>query len=106
MRLSTLSAAMLVSVAALPLQSETAVAVSAQTGNFQLAVSSFFGVPNREVVVIRERRIPDDEIPLALFISQHAHVPPASVVELRTRGKSWWDISMHFGVGPEVYYVH
>jgi hypothetical protein len=84
---------------------QTAVGVSAQVGDFHLAVASFFGVPEREVIVIRERRIPDDEIPVALYIAQRAHVAPAAVVDLRLRGRSWWDVSVHFGLGPDVYYL-
>lgn len=84
---------------------QTAVRVSAQVGSFHVAVANFFGVPQREVIVIRERRIPDDEIPVALFIAQYARVAPAAVVDLRLRGRSWWDISVHFGIGPDVYYV-
>jgi hypothetical protein len=36
---------------------------------FYFAISKYFRVPEREVVVIRERRIPDEEIPVVLFIA-------------------------------------
>jgi hypothetical protein len=71
---------------------------------FHLVVAGYFGVPQREVVFC-QRGVPDDEIPLAVFIAHRARVTPASVVDLRLRGKSWWDISVQFGLGPEVYYV-
>jgi hypothetical protein len=32
-------------------------------------------------------------------------VTPATIVDLRLRGLSWWDISVRYGIGPEVYYV-
>ncbi len=84
---------------------QTAVSVSAHIGDFHVAVANYYRVPEREVIVIRERRIPDDEIPVALFIAQRASVSPAAVVDLRRRGRSWWDISVHYGLSPEIYYV-
>jgi hypothetical protein len=84
---------------------QTPFSVSAHIGDFHVAVANYYHVPEREVIVIRERRIPDDEIPVALFIARHAGVPWTRVVDMRLRGASWWDISVRFGVSPEVYYV-
>ena len=57
---------------------QTAFSVSAHIGDFHVAVANYYQVPEREVIVIRERRIPDDEIPVALFIARHAGVPWAT----------------------------
>ena len=84
---------------------QTPFSVSAQIGDFHVAVANYYQVPQREVIVIRERRIPDDEIPVALFIARHAGVPWGRVVDMRLSGASWWDISVRLGVQPEVYYV-
>lgn len=84
---------------------QTAVSVSAHIGDFHVAVANYYQVPEREVIVIRERRIRDDEIPVALFIARHASVPWSRVVDMRVRGDSWWDISVRFGLRPDVYYV-
>jgi hypothetical protein len=84
---------------------QTPFSVSAHIGDFHVAVANYYQVPAREVIVIRERRIPDDEIPVALFIARHAGVPWGRVVDMRLRGASWWDISVRLGVRPEVYYV-
>jgi hypothetical protein len=84
---------------------QTPFSVSAHIGDFHVAVANYYQVPQREVIVIRERRIPDDEIPVALFIARHAGVPWGRVVDMRLRGASWWDISVRLGVQPEVYYV-
>src|SRR5688572_20158980 len=51
---------------------QTPFSVSAHIGDFHVAVANYYHVPEREVIVIRERRIPDDEIPVALFIARHA----------------------------------
>ena len=84
---------------------QTAFSVSAHIGDFHVAVANYYHVPEREVIVIRERRIPDDEIPVALFIARHAGVPWGRVVDMRLRGDSWWDISVRLGVRPDVYYI-
>jgi hypothetical protein len=53
-----------------------------------VAVANYYQVPEREVVVIREQRISDDELPVVLFIAREARVPPARVIEMRQRGRS------------------
>lgn len=84
---------------------QTPISVSARIGDFHVAVANYYQVPEREVIVIRERQIPDDEIPVALFIARHANVPWTRVVDMRLRGDSWWNISVRLGLGPEIYYV-
>ena len=73
--------------------------------SFYMAVGDYYRVPEREIVIIRDRRIPDEEIPVVLFISSRAHVSSQAVLDLRLEGSSWMDISMHFGLEPEVFYV-
>jgi hypothetical protein len=84
---------------------QTSSSVAANVGDFHVAVANYYRVPEREVIVIRERRIPDHEIPVAFFIARHAGVPSSRIVDLRLRGDSWWDISVRFGLGAEVFYV-
>jgi hypothetical protein len=93
----------LASIAALAAQ--TAFSVAGSIGNFHVAVSNYYHVPEREVIVIRERRIPEDEIPVVLFIAQRARVAPATIIDLRLGGKPWREIAVRFGLGPEVFYV-
>lgn len=88
-----------------PASAQTPFSVSAHVGNFHVAVANYYHVPEREVIVIRERHIADDEIPVVLFIAQRARVAPAKVIAMRQSGRSWWEISVHYGLGPEVYYV-
>lgn len=92
-------------IAAKGADAQTAYSVSASIGNFHVAVSNYYHVPEREVIVVRERRIPDDELPVVFFIAQRARVPVARIVDMRLRGDSWWDISVRFGLGADVYYV-
>jgi hypothetical protein len=72
---------------------------------FYLAVENYYRVPEREVVVVRDRHIPDEEIPVVFFLAQRAHVRPSAIIDFRLAGRSWLDISLHFGLGPEIFYV-
>lgn len=73
--------------------------------SYYVDVGRYYRVPERDVIIIRDRRIPDDEIPVVFFIAQRARVSPVAVCDMRLRGESWMDISLHFGLGPEVYYM-
>jgi hypothetical protein len=84
---------------------QTAVSVSARIGDFHVAVANYYQVPEREVIVIRERRISDDDLPIVLFMAREARVPPARIIALRESGRSWWSISVRLGLRPDVYYV-
>ena len=72
---------------------------------FHLAIGEYYRVPQKEVIIIRERGIPDHEIPVVLFIATRAHVAPAAVINLRLHGRKWTDITLHFGLSPEIFYV-
>ena len=73
--------------------------------SFHLGIGEYFRVPEREVIIIRERRIPEQEIPVVFLIAQRARVAPAAIVDLRQRGRSWLNITIHYGLSPEIYYV-
>ena len=88
-----------------PAAAQTAVSVNARVGDFHVAVANYYHVPEREVVVVRERRISDDDLPVVFFIAREARVPVARVIALREQGRSWWNISVGFGLRPDVYYV-
>jgi hypothetical protein len=92
-------------IAARGADAQTAFSVSASVGDFHVAVSNYYRVPEREVIVVRERRIPDEELPVVFFIAQQARVPAARIVDMRLHGASWWDISVRYGIGADVYYV-
>ena len=72
---------------------------------FNLSIGEYYRVPEREVVVVHKRGIAEEELPVVFFIAQRAHVSPGAVVDLRLRGVSWMDITLHFGLSPDIYYV-
>jgi len=73
--------------------------------SFSLSVGDYYRVPQREVVIIREKGIPYEEMPVVLFLAESAHVAPGVIVDLRLRGMSWMDITFQYGLSPEIYYV-
>lgn len=72
---------------------------------FYLSVGDYYRVPEREVIVVRERRIPDEEIPVVFFLASRARVAPAAIIDLRLSGRSWMDITIRYGLSPEIFYV-
>ncbi|HJT25345.1 MAG TPA: hypothetical protein VJ873_12270, partial [bacterium] len=74
--------------------------------DFYLSVGSYFNVPTQQVTVIRDRDIPDEQVPVVLFIAQRAHVDPQEVIELREEGFSWMEVALRFGIGPDAFYVN
>ncbi|MGE5682312.1 MAG: hypothetical protein ACM34K_15705 [Bacillota bacterium] len=71
--------------------------------SFYLSIGNYYHVPEREVVVIHERRVPHDEIPVVFYVARHAHVSPEEVAAYRMRGCSWMEVSQHYGLGPDIY---
>jgi hypothetical protein len=101
---------LLISLIASPAPAETQWNLGVSIGNeglrdFSLSVGEYYRVPPREVVVVRERGFHDEELPVVFFLASRAHVAPGVIVDLRRRGLSWMDITLHFGMGPEIYYI-
>lgn len=72
--------------------------------DFHLAIGAHFGIEERAVVVL-STEIPDSELPVVLHLAARAKVPPAAIVALRREKKSWMDITLHFGLSPEIFHV-
>jgi hypothetical protein len=72
---------------------------------FHLAIGDFFKVPEKEVVYVRERSIPDEEMPVVFFLARHAETSPKFIVDLRLARLSWMDITRKLGLTAEIYYV-
>lgn len=73
--------------------------------SFYLAIGEYYRVPQREIIVIREQRIPDYEIPVVLFIAKQAKLAPATIVSYRERGWPWMRVAVHLGLRPDIFYV-
>jgi hypothetical protein len=109
----TLLITIIVTVMLLPLttsiaRADVSVGLSADENGineFHLAIGDFYRVPEKEVIVVRERNIPEDELPVVFFIAQRARVRPETIVDMRLKGDSWMDITQHFGLGPDIFYI-
>lgn len=73
--------------------------------SFYLAVGQYFHRPQREVIVVHERGLPDEEIPVAFFIAARAGVEPRVIIDLRLGGMTWIDICARHRLSPEIFYV-
>jgi hypothetical protein len=72
---------------------------------FYLSVGEYFHVPKSKVMAVKKRRIPDEELPVVFFLAARAGVAHSKIVDLRRGGMSWLDITLRFGLTPEVFYV-
>ncbi len=74
--------------------------------SFYLAVSDYYGVSGKAVVATKERyRLRDEELPVVYFLSARARVAPSAIIGLRIKGLSWLDVTFHYGLTPEIFYV-
>ena len=69
------------------------------------AIHDSLGLPEPFIVQALERGLPDVELPVIGTIAARASVPVAQVVDLRLGGMSYFDLTLHYGLSPEIYYV-
>ena len=75
--------------------------------SFYLAIGDYYRVPESRVVYVRDHyRLPDEDLPVVFFLASRAHVDPQVIIDLRIRQRmSWLNITLHYGLTPEIYYV-
>jgi hypothetical protein len=69
------------------------------------AVAEFFRVPASEMAIMRDWRLPADEIPVVLFVANRAGVSPEALAALRRSGQGWHDLASRYGVGADALHV-
>jgi hypothetical protein len=72
---------------------------------FYLAIGEHYQVPEKQIVVVREKNIPDEEMPVVFFLARKSGVTPDVIIKLRLSGNTWMDITTHYGLTAEVFYV-
>jgi len=106
---TVLVAPLAILAAASPAHADVQAGISLGEGGvqgFYLAIGEYYDAPASAVIAVHEKRkMPDEEIPVAYFIARRANVSPDVVVKLRLGGKSWMEVSAHFGISTDVYYV-
>ena len=75
--------------------------------SFYLAVGDYYRVPESRVVYVKQHyRVHDEELPVVFFLASQARVDPQVIIDLRYRQRmSWLNITLHYGLTPEIYYV-
>jgi hypothetical protein len=75
--------------------------------SFYLAIGDYYRVPESRVVHVKKNsRVRDEDLPVVFFLASRAHVEPEVIIDLRYRQRmSWLNITFHFGLTPEIYYV-
>lgn len=74
--------------------------------SFYLAVSNHYRVPGKEVAAIKERyRFRNEELPVVYYLAAQARVSPSVIIDLRMGYMSWLDISIRYGLTPDIFFV-
>ncbi len=76
-----------------------------RVSSFYLAIGDHYRVPEREIIFVKKREISDDDLAVVFFLASRANVAPSVIVELRLGGKTWMEITSHFHLTAEIYYV-
>ncbi len=71
---------------------------------FYLAIGHYYRVPERDVVVLRDRHIRDEEMPVVFYFAEHARVRPSVIIALREDGYTWMDIALRYRLHPSLFY--
>ncbi|PMP94013.1 MAG: hypothetical protein C0169_07060, partial [Thermodesulfobacterium geofontis] len=71
--------------------------------HFYLSIGDYYRVPVEKIIIIKKRYpfIIEEEIPIIFFISEYRGIDPDVIISLRSRGYSWYNIMIHFGLYPE-----
>lgn len=72
---------------------------------FYFTIGEYYRVPDRDIGVVRQRGIPDEELPVVFYLAAKAQVASGVILDMRLKGLSWMDITLRYGLSPEIYYV-
>jgi hypothetical protein len=62
------------------------------------SISDYYRNSRRAVMALRDKGVPDEEIPAVLHIARNSNASPNQVLEARKAGKSWTDIAREHSV--------
>lgn len=83
-------------------------ALSIQDGrvsSFYLAIGDHYGSSEDNLIAIKKRGISDDDMAVVFFLAKRARVTPAAIIDLRLDGRTWMEITAHFHLTAEIFYV-
>jgi len=73
--------------------------------SFYLSVGEHYHAREADLVTVRERHVPDEELPVVFFLATKARVTPSTILDLRKKRLSWMDISLQFNLNAATYHV-
>jgi len=74
--------------------------------SFYLAIGEHYQIQEKEVVVVKNRKVSDEEMPVVFYIARQAEVSPQTVIDLRLESRTWMEITTNFGLKADIYYVN
>jgi len=72
---------------------------------FHIAVRDYFKVTEDQIGSLLKTPLPDDDLPIVLFIAQRAGVDPNSVLVVWSSGLNWMQTAHHFGLNPWIFFT-
>jgi hypothetical protein len=85
------------------------VTVSGTVATPRMAISAtysdYYKAEPKVVEGLVAQKVSDDDISVALFLSNQAKVTPEILIGYRTKGMSWADITIKLGVKPDIYFT-
>jgi hypothetical protein len=76
-----------------------------RVSSFYLAIGDHYRVPEKEIIFVKKKAIPDDDLAVVFYLSRRAAVAPSVIIDLRLGGRTWMEITSHFNLTAEIFYV-
>jgi hypothetical protein len=81
-----------------PAQDKVGTGVKDASVDYWDSVSDYYRNSRRAVMALRDKGVPDEEIPAVLHIARNSTASPNQVLEARKSGKAWTDIAREHNV--------
>jgi len=76
-----------------------------ESANYYRSIADYHRVSEKDVYFVRQRGIPDEELPVIFYLASLAAVAPSIVAdEYRRPGITLNDLTRIFGLNPEIYH--
>lgn len=74
-------------------------------GSFYLSVGNYSRIPEKEVMAVKWKGIPDEELPVVFFFASKAGVRYEEIVKLRLKRVKWMKIAKIYKLDPSIFYI-
>ncbi len=73
--------------------------------DFHIAISKHYNVAEKDIVIVSNKKVSDEELPVVFFVAKKAGVKSSAIIKLRLEGKSWQMIAMYYKLQPNIFFV-